>query len=74
MKKVSKEDLRHPDKEIKGCLYLIATPIGNFDDISQTFKQNIYGNKKARSPRANLTPRIHGDLTKIAFSILSKAY
>ena len=34
MKKVSKEDLRHPDKEINGCLYLIATPIGNFDDIS----------------------------------------
>ena len=34
MKKVSKEDLRHPDKEIEGCLYLIATPIGNFDDIS----------------------------------------
>ena len=34
MKKVSKEDLKHPDKVIKGCLYLIATPIGNFDDIS----------------------------------------
>ena len=34
LKKVSKEDLRHPDKEINGCLYLIATPIGNFDDIS----------------------------------------
>ena len=34
MKKVSKEDLKHPDKEINGCLYLIATPIGNFDDIS----------------------------------------
>ena len=34
MKKVSKEDLRHTDKEINGCLYLIATPIGNFDDIS----------------------------------------
>ena len=34
MKKVSKEDLRHPIKAINGCLYLIATPIGNFDDIS----------------------------------------
>jgi len=34
LKKVSKEDLRHPNNEIKGCLYLIATPIGNFDDIS----------------------------------------
>ena len=34
MKKVSKEDLKYPDKEIRGCLYLIATPIGNFDDIS----------------------------------------
>ena len=34
MKKVSKEDLKHPDKEIRGGLYLIATPIGNFDDIS----------------------------------------
>ncbi len=34
MKKVSKEDLRHTNKEREGCLYLIATPIGNFDDIS----------------------------------------
>ena len=34
MKKVSKEDLRLLDKDIKGCLYLISTPIGNFDDIS----------------------------------------
>ena len=34
MKKLSKEDLKHPDKKINGCLYLIAAPIGNFDDIS----------------------------------------
>ena len=34
MKKVSKEDLRHSDKQKNGCLYIIATPIGNFDDIS----------------------------------------
>ena len=34
MKKVSKEDLRHYNKEINGCLYIIATPIGNYDDIS----------------------------------------
>ena len=34
MKKVSKEDPRHSDKEINGCLYIIATPIGNYDDIS----------------------------------------
>ena len=34
MKKVSKEHLRHYDKDINGCLYIIATPIGNFDDIS----------------------------------------
>ena len=34
MKKVSKEDPRHYDKNINGCLYLISTPIGNFDDIS----------------------------------------
>ena len=34
MKNVSKEDLKHPDKEINGCLYLIAIPIVNFDDIS----------------------------------------
>ena len=34
MKKVSKEHLRYSDKDIDGCLYIIATPIGNFDDIS----------------------------------------
>ena len=34
MKKVSKEDLRQSDKEINGCLCIIATPIGNYDDIS----------------------------------------
>ena len=34
MKKVSKEDLRHSDKQTNGCLYIIATPIGNYDDIS----------------------------------------
>ena len=34
MKKVSKEDPRQYDKEINGCLYIIATPIGNYDDIS----------------------------------------
>ena len=34
MKKVSKEDLRQPNKNENGCLYIIATPIGNFDDIS----------------------------------------
>ena len=34
MKKVSKEDLRQYDRDINGCLYIIATPIGNFDDIS----------------------------------------
>tara|TARA_X000000950_G_scaffold275030_1_gene360826 strand:+ start:82 stop:972 length:891 start_codon:yes stop_codon:yes gene_type:complete len=34
LKKVSKEDLRHSDKQKNGCLYIIATPIGNFDDIS----------------------------------------
>ena len=34
MKKVSKEHLRYSDKDINGCLYIIATPIGNFDDIS----------------------------------------
>ena len=34
MKKVSKEDPRQYDKNINGCLYLISTPIGNFDDIS----------------------------------------
>ena len=38
MEKLSKEDLKHynqNDKQNdKGCLYIIATPIGNFDDIS----------------------------------------
>ena len=38
MKKLSKEYLKHSsDNETngdKGCLYIIATPIGNFDDIS----------------------------------------
>ncbi len=38
MKKLSKEYLKYSsDNEIKGdegCLYIIATPIGNFDDIS----------------------------------------
>ena len=34
MKKVSKEDLRQSDKDVNGCLYIIATPIGNYDDIS----------------------------------------
>ena len=34
MKKVSKEDLKQSDPETFGCLYIIATPIGNYDDIS----------------------------------------
>ena len=34
MKKVSKEDLKQSDPETIGCLYIIATPIGNYDDIS----------------------------------------
>ena len=34
MKKVSKEDLKQFDKDINGCLYIIATPIGNYNDIS----------------------------------------
>ena len=34
MKKVSKEEPRQYDKNLNGCLYLISTPIGNFDDIS----------------------------------------
>ncbi len=34
MKKVSKEQPKQYDKNINGCLYLISTPIGNFDDIS----------------------------------------
>ena len=38
MKKLSKEHLKHPSncviQEVKGCLYIIATPIGNFNDIS----------------------------------------
>ena len=34
MKKLSKEDPKYSDKVINGCLYIIATPIGNYDDIS----------------------------------------
>ena len=34
MKKVSKEDLKQSDPETIGCLYIIATPIGNYNDIS----------------------------------------
>ena len=34
MKKISKEYLKQSDKDINGCLYIIATPIGNYDDIS----------------------------------------
>ena len=38
MKKLSKEYLKHSNdygvKDVEGCLYIIATPIGNFDDIS----------------------------------------
>ena len=38
MKKLSKEYTKSSDdyeiKDLKGCLYIIATPIGNFDDIS----------------------------------------
>ena len=38
MKKLSKEYLKHSNyyevKKVEGCLYIIATPIGNFDDIS----------------------------------------
>ena len=32
MEKLSKEDLKF--NVVKGCLYIISTPIGNFDDIS----------------------------------------
>ena len=35
MKKLSKEyRVGSEEKSLKGCLYIIATPIGNFDDIS----------------------------------------
>ena len=38
MKKLSKEHLKHPNnceiEDDEGCLYIIATPIGNFSDIS----------------------------------------
>ena len=38
MEKLSKEYLKYSNdygmKDVEGCLYIIATPIGNFDDIS----------------------------------------
>jgi len=34
LKKLSKEDLKNYNKDVHGCLYIISTPIGNFDDIS----------------------------------------
>ena len=34
MKKLSKEDLRNYNADLSGCLYIISTPIGNYDDIS----------------------------------------
>ena len=38
MKKFSKEQLKHPNdceiEDVEGCLYIIATPIGNLSDIS----------------------------------------
>ena len=38
MKKLSKEQLKHPNdceiEDVEGCLYIIATPIGNLSDIS----------------------------------------
>jgi len=34
LKKVSKEDLKQSGDDINGYLYIISTPIGNFDDIS----------------------------------------
>ena len=35
MEKLSKEyQVESAEKSLKGCLYIIATPIGNFDDIS----------------------------------------
>ena len=38
MKKLSKEHLKHPNdceiEDVEGCLYIIATPIGNLSDIS----------------------------------------
>ena len=38
MKKLSKEQLKHQNdceiQDVEGCLYIIATPIGNLSDIS----------------------------------------
>jgi len=34
LKKLSKADLKYYNTDLKGCLYIIATPIGNYDDIS----------------------------------------
>jgi len=34
LKKVSKEDLGQSHTDINGCLYVISTPIGNFEDIT----------------------------------------
>jgi hypothetical protein len=35
LQKLSKEyRVVSEEKSLKGCLYIIATPIGNFDDIS----------------------------------------
>ena len=38
LEKLSKEDLKYykenNNEEVKGCLYIIATPIGNYDDIT----------------------------------------
>ena len=35
MEKLSKEDLKYcKNREVNACLFIISTPIGNFDDIS----------------------------------------